>query len=56
MFMVVGENKCPACGVSGNVWKRKPELFICPSCNTIFHEFGLLFQGMKLEKNSNMFG
>ncbi len=52
MFMVVGEDKCPSCGVSGKVWKKKPELYICPSCNTIFHEFGLLFQGARQDRNN----
>lgn len=51
MFMVVGEEKCPSCGVSGKIWKKNPELYICPACNTIFHEFGLLVQRMKAEND-----
>lgn len=51
MFIVIGENKCPSCGVAGKIWKKKPELYICPACNTIFHEFGFLLEGMKQENN-----
>lgn len=45
MFMMIGGKRCPSCGVVGKNWKRKPTVFVCPLCNTIFNEFGLIASG-----------
>ncbi len=47
MIMVISENRCPNCGVVGKSWKKKPEVFLCPLCSTIFNEFGLVAQGQQ---------
>lgn len=52
MFMLIGGNRCPSCGVVGKIWKKEPEVYICPLCETIFNEFGLvkLAKKMKFEQ------
>ncbi|NOZ81574.1 MAG: hypothetical protein GXO63_00255 [Candidatus Micrarchaeota archaeon] len=49
MFLMVGENRCPSCGIVGETWKKKPEVFKCPSCNAIFNEFGIIAPGVEKE-------
>jgi hypothetical protein len=39
--------KCPLCGTGGKVWNKRPEVFRCPSCETIFSDFGLIKQTEK---------
>lgn len=46
-FILIGENKCPNCGVKGNQWKKKPEVYMCPACNSFFNEFGMVFDSRK---------
>jgi len=42
MFMIVEPKKCPSCTTSGKIWKKNPEIFVCPNCSTVFNEFGIL--------------
>ncbi len=49
MFLMVGENRCPSCGIAGKLWKKKPEVYRCPSCSTIFNEFGVVSLGVEKE-------
>lgn len=51
MFMMVSKNRCPNCGVVGKYWKKKPEVFICPVCETIFNEF-MLVKSPKMEESA----
>ncbi|MBR9682332.1 MAG: hypothetical protein GOV02_01530 [Candidatus Aenigmarchaeota archaeon] len=46
MFIVMTKNHCPSCGIKGDLWKRKPEVRICPGCNTYFNEFGIVVESM----------
>ncbi|MEM5798692.1 MAG: hypothetical protein QXP39_01420 [Candidatus Aenigmatarchaeota archaeon] len=45
--MFVG--KCPVCGTSGKIWKKKPEVFICPNCDAIFSNFNIILNPCKKE-------
>jgi len=47
MFIVTTKNNCPSCGIKGTIWKRKPEVRICPGCNTYFNEFGIVVEAVK---------
>ena len=42
MFIVMKKQHCPSCGIKGNLWKRKPEVRVCPGCSTYFNEFGIV--------------
>lgn len=44
MFMVIDKEHCPACGVKGQVWKKQPEVRVCPGCSTFFNEFGIVVE------------
>ena len=44
MFVVVGEDKCPTCGITGKLWKKSPDVFICPQCNAYYNEFGIIIE------------
>jgi hypothetical protein len=37
-------NKCPVCGTDGKIWHKKPEVFICPRCFTIYSRYGLVLE------------
>ena len=39
--------KCPLCGTGGRVWHKSPEVFVCPSCDTVFSDYGLVMQSQK---------
>jgi len=41
---LIGRGRCPACGIKGKLWKRKPNIFRCPDCNSFFNEFGLILE------------
>jgi len=41
---LIGKGRCPACGIKGKVWKRKPNIFRCPTCNAFYNEFGLILE------------
>jgi ribosomal protein S27E len=49
MFFMIGDKKCPNCGVEGKLWKKAPEVFVCPMCSSIFNKFGLIVDGEKQE-------
>jgi len=36
--------KCPICGTEGRLWLKAPDIFVCPNCEAIFSNFGLLFE------------
>ena len=48
---MIGEKKCPYCGIDGKEWKKEPKLFKCPNCNAIFNHFGILIEGEKKEQH-----
>lgn len=54
MHIMVGEKRCPSCGVRGEVWKRKPEVLVCPTCNSFFNEFGVVLES-QIEKEEDQF-
>ena len=41
---LIGRKRCPSCGIKGNVWKRSPEILVCPFCKTFFNEFGVVLE------------
>jgi len=41
---LVGRRRCPTCGIRGKIWKRKPKIFVCPNCNAIFNDFGIILE------------
>lgn len=43
-FMLIGTDKCPNCGVKGKQWKKKPEVFVCPTCSAFYNEFGMVLE------------
>lgn len=49
MFIIIGEKRCPNCGVLGKSWDKKLKIFVCPACNTIFNEFGFITTGAEKE-------
>ncbi len=51
---LIGKRRCPACGIKGKLWKRKPEVFICPTCSSVFNEFGVVLES-QMEKQDNVF-
>lgn len=38
------KGKCPLCGTRGILWKKKPEIFVCPSCESVFSHFGFVLE------------
>jgi DNA-directed RNA polymerase subunit RPC12/RpoP len=42
--MLSFDYKCPTCGVSGRIWNKEPEAFVCPKCSTFFTKFGLVLE------------
>jgi hypothetical protein len=38
------KEQCPHCGTFGKLWNKSPEAFICPSCFSVFSEFGFITQ------------
>jgi len=47
--MFKSENRCPVCSVEGSKWKKEPRVFLCPSCSTVFSEFGIVNSGYTKE-------
>ncbi len=41
------QNKCPLCGTYGKSWNREPEVFVCPNCDSIYSEFGIVIESSK---------
>ena len=46
---LIGKKRCPTCGVKGKIWKKNPDVFVCPDCNLFFNEFGIIL-GSQTEK------
>ena len=44
MFIILGKKQCPSCGVHGKKWGEEKNVYMCPTCNTIFNEFGIIAQ------------
>jgi ribosomal protein L37AE/L43A len=36
--------KCPLCGTHGKLWHKKPEVWQCPNCASIFSKFGVVVE------------
>ncbi len=36
------KGKCHMCGTVGKVWNKRPEVFLCPSCSSVFSDFGVV--------------
>ncbi|MBI4016045.1 MAG: hypothetical protein HY362_05015 [Candidatus Aenigmarchaeota archaeon] len=47
--MFINESRCPSCGIESNVFMKDPKIFICPTCSTVFSEFGLVRSGVEQE-------
>jgi len=41
---LIGRGRCPSCGIKGKIWKKKPNIFRCPTCNAFYNEFGLILE------------
>jgi len=35
---------CPICGTNGKRWNKKPEVFMCPNCASLFSRFGFVLE------------
>ncbi|MFQ6010162.1 MAG: hypothetical protein ACE5J7_03535 [Candidatus Aenigmatarchaeota archaeon] len=51
MFMISIKN-CPTCGIRGRKWKNDKEILVCPLCNAIFSEFGIISEGSERESHN----
>lgn len=40
--LIAFNNRCPICGTNGQEWSRKPAVFMCPHCSSMYSEFGLV--------------
>jgi hypothetical protein len=38
------KDRCPLCGAKGRVWHKEPEVFRCPSCMSVYSEFGFIVE------------
>jgi hypothetical protein len=38
------KERCPLCGARGRVWHKRPEVFRCPSCMSVYSEFGFIVE------------
>ena len=47
-MLMVSLNNCPRCGTKG---KKYDNFLLCPSCSTVFSEFGIVSEGSKKEQN-----
>jgi len=43
----MNSEKCPSCGTFGKNWENEENVFHCPSCLTIYSEFGLVLEAQK---------
>jgi len=44
-MMFKRKNSCPVCSMESGKWKGERNLFMCPSCSTVFSEFGIISSG-----------
>ena len=42
MFVIAFKDRCPNCGYKGKVMSKKPKILVCPNCNTVFNDFGII--------------
>lgn len=42
IMYLIGNKRCPNCGVKGKAWKKGLGVFMCPSCSIIFNDFGIV--------------
>jgi len=47
-MIMVSFNNCPRCGIKG---KKEGSFMLCPSCNTLFSEFGIVSEGERTDQN-----
>ncbi|NOX71248.1 MAG: hypothetical protein GXO64_00930 [Candidatus Micrarchaeota archaeon] len=40
--LIAFDKRCPVCGTNGDLWKKKPRIFVCPHCSSVYSEFGLV--------------
>ncbi|MFH0956842.1 MAG: hypothetical protein V1813_03195 [Candidatus Aenigmatarchaeota archaeon] len=36
--------KCHVCGTQGKLWQKKPDVWKCPSCKSVFSHFGVVLE------------
>ena len=36
--------KCPLCGTHGKLWNKRPEVWQCPKCCSVFSRFGIVVE------------
>lgn len=50
MFVFISEKHCPSCGTMGKIWKKDPEVFMCPHCSSFYNEFGVVLEAKRQEE------
>ena len=40
--MTIFKDTCPLCNTTGKVWHKKPEVFLCGKCSTLYSKYGLV--------------
>jgi len=48
---MIGKKRCPSCGIKGKIWKKDPDIFVCPTCKTFFNKFGIVLE-VEIKKES----
>jgi ribosomal protein L37AE/L43A len=41
---MVFTEKCHVCGTTGKLWQKKPEVWKCPNCQSVFSHFGVVLE------------
>lgn len=41
------KDRCPLCNTAGKKWNRKPEVWVCPNCSSLFSKFGIVLESEK---------
>ena len=54
MYIIIGKKRCPNCGVEGGIWKKRPEVLVCPLCNSFYNEFGVVLSS-QVEREEDQF-
>ena len=49
---LIGNKRCPQCGVKGKAWKKDLDVQMCPSCNIFFNDFGIVL-GTEAKRESS---
>lgn len=53
-YMIEKENKCPLCGTFGKEWKEDPQILVCPNCDSVYSEFGIVLESQKEKDIMNL--